>query len=263
MYDFAYHRPGSLADAARLAKSEDAKLMAGGMTLIPTLKQRLAKPSEVIDLGGIKDLVGIKVESGKITIGALTPHAQVAGSKDVQKALPALAALAEAIGDPQVRNRGTIGGSLANNDPAADYPAAALGLGATIQTSERGIAADDYFKGMFETALKQGEVITAISFPVPEKAGYSKFPNPASRYAVIGVFVAKTGQGARVAVTGAGNGVFRVKAMEDALGKKWAADALNGISVPASQCNGDIHASSEYRAHLISVMAKRAVQAAG
>ncbi len=263
MYDFAYHRPGSLADAARLAKNEDAKLMAGGMTLIPTLKQRLAKPSDVIDLGGLKDLVGIKVEAGKITIGALTPHAQVAGSKDVQKALPALAALAEAIGDPQVRNRGTIGGSLANNDPAADYPAAALGLGATIQTNERSIAADDYFKGMFETALKPGEVITAISFPVPEKAGYSKFPNPASRYAVIGVFVAKGAQGVRVAVTGAGNGVFRVKAMEDALGKKWAAEALNGTGVPASQCNGDIHASSEYRAHLIGVMAKRAVQAAG
>jgi carbon-monoxide dehydrogenase medium subunit len=263
MYDFAYHRPGNLADAARLAKSEDAKLMAGGMTLIPTLKQRLAKPSDVIDLSGLKDLAGIKVEGGKVTIGALTPHAQVAESKDVQKALPALTALAEGIGDPQVRNRGTIGGSLANNDPAADYPAAVLGLGATIQTNERSITADDYFKGMFETALKPGEVITSISFPVPEKAGYSKFPNPASRYAVIGVFVSKGPQGARVAITGAGNGVFRVKAMEDALGRKWAADALNGTSVPVSQCNGDIHASSEYRAHLIGVMAKRAVQAAG
>jgi aerobic carbon-monoxide dehydrogenase medium subunit len=263
MYDFNYHRPANLADAARLAKNEDAKLMAGGMTLIPTLKQRLAKPSDVIDLGGLKELTGIKVEAGKITIGALTPHAQVASSKDVQKALPALAALAEGIGDPQVRNRGTIGGSLANNDPAADYPAAVLGLGATIQTNERSIAADDYFKGMFETALKPGEVITSISFPVPEKAGYSKFPNPASRYAVIGVFVAKGPHGARVAVTGAGNGVFRVKAMEDALGKRWAADALNGTSVPADQCNGDIHASSEYRAHLIGVMARRAVQAAG
>lgn len=263
MYEFNYHRPASLADAARLAKNEEAKLMAGGMTLIPTLKQRLARPSDVIDLGGLKDLAGIKVEGGKITIGALTPHGQVAASKDVQRSLPALAALAEGIGDPQVRNRGTIGGSLANNDPAADYPAAVLGLGATIQTNERAITADDYFKGMFETALKPGEVITSISFPVPEKAGYSKFPNPASRYAVIGVFVAKTAQGARVAVTGAGNGVFRVKAMEDALAKKWAADALNGTSVPASQCNGDIHASSEYRAHLIGVMARRAVQAAG
>jgi aerobic carbon-monoxide dehydrogenase medium subunit len=263
MYDFNYHRPGSLADAAKLAKNDEAKVIAGGMTLIPTMKQRLAKPSDVIDLGGLKDLVGIKVEGGKLTIGALTPHAQVAESKDVQKAIPALAALADGIGDPQVRNCGTIGGSLANNDPAADYPAAALGLGATIQTNERSIPADDYFKGMFETALKPGEIITSVSFPVAEKAGYAKFPNPASRYAVIGVFVAKGPQGVRAAVTGAGNGVFRAKAIEDALSKKWAADSLNGAAVPASQCNGDIHASSEYRAHLIGVMAKRAVQAAG
>jgi carbon-monoxide dehydrogenase medium subunit len=261
MYDFAYHRPGSLADAARLAKSDDAKLVAGGMTLIPTMKQRLARPSDLVDLNGVKDLVGIKVEGGKVTIGALTPHAQVAASADVKRAIPALAAVAGGIGDPQVRNCGTIGGSLANNDPAADYPAAALGLGATIQTNERTIAADDYFKGMFETALKPGEIITSVSFPAPERAGYAKFRNPASRYAIIGVFVAKTAQGVRVAVTGAGNGVFRVKAMEDALARTWSADAVKGAAVPASQCNGDIHASSEYRAHLIGVMAQRAVQA--
>jgi carbon-monoxide dehydrogenase medium subunit len=260
MYDFAYHRPGSLADAARLAKSDDAKLVAGGMTLIPTMKQRLARPSDLVDLNGLRDLVGIKVESGKVTIGAMTPHAQVAASADVKRAIPALATLAGGIGDPQVRNSGTIGGSLANNDPAADYPAAALGLGATIQTNERAITADDYFKGMFETALKPGEIITSISFPAPERAGYAKFRNPASRYAIIGVFVAKTAQGVRVAVTGAGNGVFRVKAMEDALARSWTADALKGISVPASQCNSDIHASGEYRAHLIGVMAQRALQ---
>jgi carbon-monoxide dehydrogenase medium subunit len=259
MYDFAYHRPGSLADAARLGKSEDAKFVAGGMTLIPTMKQRLARPSDLIDLGGLKDLAGIKVEGNKVTIGALTQHGQVAASADVKHAIPALAALAGGIGDPQVRNCGTIGGSLANNDPAADYPAAALGLSATIQTNERAIAADDYFKGLFETSLKPGEIITSISFPVPERAGYAKFRNPASRYAIIGVFVAKAAQGVRVAVTGAGNGVFRVKAMEDALARSWSADALKGIAVPASQCNSDIHASSEYRAHLITVMAQRAL----
>jgi carbon-monoxide dehydrogenase medium subunit len=259
MYDFAYHRPGSLADAARLGKGDDAKFVAGGMTLLPTMKQRLARPSDLVDLGGLKDLVGIKVEGNKVTIGALTPHAQVAGSADVKRAIPALAALAAGIGDPQVRNCGTIGGSIANNDPAADYPAAALGLGATIQTSERAIPADDFFKGLFETALKPGEIITSVSFPVPEKAGYAKFKNPASRYAIIGVFAAKTAQGARVAVTGAGNGVFRVKAMEDALARSWSPDAVKGISVPASECNGDIHASSEYRAHLITVMAQRAL----
>lgn len=263
MYDFAYHRPTNLADAARLAKEAEAKLMAGGMTLIPTLKQRLAKPSAVIDLGAISDLVGIRVEGGRLTIGALTTHADVARSAEVRRTIPGLADLANGIGDPQVRNRGTIGGSLANNDPAADYPAAVLGLGATIQTNDRSIAADDYFKGLFETALKEGEIITAVHFPIPEKAAYAKFPNPASRYAIIGVFIAKGPQGVRVAVTGAGNGVFRVKAMEDALAKNWSADAINDITVPASECNSDIHASSEYRAHLIGVMAKRAIQAAG
>src|ERR671922_620414 len=205
MHDFGYHRPASVADVAGLlTKSSDAKIVAGGMTLIPTLKQRLAQPSDLIDLGGIAELKGVKAEAGGITIGATTTHAEVARSADVQKTIPALAKLASGIGDPQVRNRGTIGGSVANSDPAADYPAAVLGLGATIRTNKREIKADDFFKGMFETALQDGEIITAIHFPKPEKAGYSKFPNPASRYAIVGVLVAKTGSGLRVGVTGAG-----------------------------------------------------------
>jgi len=263
MYDFAYQKPASAADAAKAAKASEAKFLAGGQTLIPTLKQRLAKPSAVVDLRAVPGLKGITVAGGAVTIGAMTTHAEVAHSADVAKAIPALAALAEGIGDPAVRNRGTIGGSIANNDPAADYPAAVLGLGATIKTDTREIAADAFLKGMFDTALNAGEMIVSVSFPVPEKAAYMKFPNPASRYAMIGVLVAKTKAGVRVAVTGAGNGVFRVKAMEDALTKNWSAAALDGVSVPASQCNGDIHGSAEYRAHLISVMAKRAVDAAG
>jgi carbon-monoxide dehydrogenase medium subunit len=264
MYDFGYHRPASLADAVKALKgASDGKLMAGGQTLIPTLKQRLARPSDIVDLSGLKELAGIKVEGGKVTVGALTRHADVAASAEVKKAIAALAHLADCIGDPQVRNRGTIGGSLANSDPAADYPAAVLGLGATIQTNERTIAADDYFKGMFETALKPNEIITAVSFPVPEKAGYAKFPNPASRYAMVGVLVAKGPQGVRVAVTGAGPCVFRQKEMEAALAKSWSASALDGVKVAAKGLNSDIHASAEYRAHLIGVMAKRAVQAAG
>jgi len=264
MYEFAYHKASSAADAAAMAKGkDDAKYMAGGQTLIPTLKQRLARPSDVIDLGGVGDLKAIRVDGGTVTIGAMATHAAVAGSAAVKAAIPALAALADGIGDPQVRNRGTIGGSVANNDPAADYPAAVLGLGATIHTDQRKIAADDFFVSVFTTALNAGELITGLSFPVPAKACYMKFPSPASRYAMIGVFVAKTAQGARVAVTGAGNGVFRVAAMEAALDKSWTPAALDGIQVPATQCNGDIHGSSEYRAHLISVMAKRAVAAAG
>jgi aerobic carbon-monoxide dehydrogenase medium subunit len=264
MYEFQYHRPGSVADAAKALKgAEDGKFVAGGMTLIPTLKQRLARPSDLVDLGGIKDLRGIKVSGGTITIGAMTPHGDVAGSAEVQKAIPALAHLADGIGDPQVRNRGTIGGSIANADPAADYPAAVVALGATVETNERKIPADQFFKGLFETALNPGEIITAVSFPVPEKAGYQKFPNPASRYAVVGVFVAKTAQGVRVAVTGAGPSVFRSKELEAALGKSWAASAVEGVKVSPSGLNSDIHASAEYRAHLIGVMAKRAVAAAG
>ncbi len=262
MYNFEYQKAGSVADAAKAATGE-AKIVAGGMTLIPTLKLRLASPSKLVDLGGIKDLVGIKAEGGGVTIGAMTTHAAVANSADVKKAIPALADLAEGIGDPAVRNRGTIGGSVANNDPAADYPAACVALGATIVTNKRKIAADDFFTGLFETALEEGEIVTAISFPAPEKAAYQKFRNPASRYALVGVFVAKTKGGVRVAVTGAGEGgVFRKKSFEDALGKTFAAAALDGIKVDAKGLNSDIHASADYRAHIISVMAKRAVAAA-
>jgi carbon-monoxide dehydrogenase medium subunit len=264
MYATNYHKPGSIADAVKLLKANDeAKLLAGGQTLIPTLKQRLARPSDLVDLGGLKDLSYVKVEGGKVTIGALTRHADVAASDAVKRAIPALAHLAGEIGDPAVRNRGTIGGSLANSDPTADYPAAVLGLGATITTNERTIAADDWLKGLFETALKPGEIITAVSFPVPEKAGYVKFPNPASRYALVGVFVARTAGGVRVAVTGAGPCAFRQKDMEAALAKTWSAGALDGVKVKADGLNSDIHASAEYRAHLIGVMARRAVAAAG
>jgi carbon-monoxide dehydrogenase medium subunit len=264
MYDFAYHKASSVADAVGKAKGkDDAKFIAGGQTLIPTLKQRLARPSDVIDLGGIADLRSISVGGGAVTIGAMATHAAVASSAEVRKAIPALASLAEGIGDPQVRNRGTIGGSVANNDPAADYPSAVVALGATIHTDQRKIAADDFFVSVFTTALEPGELITGISFPVPEKAAYMKFPSPASRYAMIGVFVAKTAKGARVAVTGAGNGVIRIRSMEAALDKSWSASALDGVSVQASTCNGDIHGSAEYRAHLISVMEKRAIAAAG
>ena len=264
MYDFNYYRPLSLKEAAQyLSAASDGTLMSGGMTLIPTLKQRLANPSDVIDLGGISELSGISAKGGAIVIGATTTHAEVAANKTVQNKIPALAALAEGIGDPQVRHRGTIGGSIANNDPAADYPAGLLGLGATIKTDRREIAADDFFKGMFETALEVGEIVTSISFPIPKKAGYAKFPNPASRYAVVGVMVAQGPAGTRVAVTGAGPGVFRVAAMEKALDGNFSPNAIEGISFPAKGLNADIHASAEYRAHLVGVMARRAVAAAG
>jgi carbon-monoxide dehydrogenase medium subunit len=263
MYDFAYHRPKTVAEATAALKGKpEARPMSGGMTLIPTLKQRLAKPSDVVDLNGIKDLAGIKVDGNNVTVGAMTRHADVASSADVKKAIPALAHLAGHIGDPQVRNRGTMGGSVANNDPAADYPAAVVGLGATVTTNSRTIKADDFFKGLFETALEDGELITSITFPKAEKAGYMKFPNPASRYAMVGVFVAKTANGVRVAVTGAGPCVFRVKAMEDALAKNFSADAIKDIKVPADGLNSDIHGSAEYRAHLVTVMARRAVDQA-
>ena len=263
MYDFHYHRPKTLADAVGLLKGKDeARPMSGGMTLIPTLKQRLAKPSDVVDLGGIKELAGIKVEGNNVVIGGMTRHADVANSADVKGAIPALAYLAGHIGDPQVRNRGTIGGSIANNDPAADYPAAVVGLNATVTTNTGKHTADSFFKGLFETALSDGELVTSVSFPKPEKAAYMKFPNPASRYAMVGVFVAKTAGGVRVAVTGAGPCVFRVKAMEDALAKNFSSDAIKDIKVPADGLNSDIHASAEYRAHLVNVMARRAVDAA-
>ena len=263
MYDFAYHRPKTLAEATAALKGKpEARAMSGGMTLIPTLKQRLAKPSDVVDLNGIKDLAGIKADGSGVTVGGMTRHFDVASSADVKKAIPALAHLAGHIGDPAVRNRGTMGGSVANNDPAADYPAAVLGLNATVTTNSRTIKADDFFKGLFETALEDGELVTGITFPKADKAGYMKFPNPASRYAMVGVFVAKTGTNVRVAVTGAGPCVFRVKAMEDALAKNFSSDAIKDIKVPADGLNSDIHGSAEYRAHLVNVMARRAVDQA-
>jgi carbon-monoxide dehydrogenase medium subunit len=263
MHDFQYHRPASASDAAGLVASKgEAKIVAGGMTLIPTLKQRLAQPSDLIDLGGIAELKGVKAEGAGITIGAMTTHADVHRSAEVQKAIPALAVLAGGIGDPQVRNRGTIGGSVANSDPAADYPAAVLALGATIRTNKREIKADDFFKGMFETALQDGEIITAIHFPKPDKAGYSKFPNPASRYAIVGVFVAKAGSGVRVAVTGAGPCAFRSKELESALAASFTPDAAKAVKIKADDFNSDLHATAAYRAHLVSVMASRAVAAA-
>ena len=261
MYPFTYHKPDSLSAAAGLAaQAENAKLLAGGMTLLPTMKQRLASPHNLIDLGQVSDLRGIVVSGDQVTIGAMTRHYEVAHSKDVQKAIPALAELAGMIGDPDVRNRGTIGGSLANNDPAADYPAAALALGATIITNKREIKADDYFTGLFETALEEGEIVTHVRFPIPAKAAYEKFRNPASRYAIVGVFVASSAAGVRVAVTGAGSeGVFRVPAMEAALKADFSAKALEPVSVSADGLNSDIHADADYRAHLIKVMARRAV----
>ena len=264
MHDFTYHRAQSVADAAaRVAAGEDAVLMAGGMTLLPTLKQRLAQPSDVVDLGGLADLAGVSVSGGAVTVGAMTAHDAVAGSAEVARAIPALAALAGHIGDPQVRNRGTIGGSIANNDPAADYPAGLVGLGATVCTDRREIAADAFFTGMFETALEEGEIVTSVRFPVPEKAAYMKFPNPASRYAIVGVFVAMTGGGVRVAVTGAASCVYREGAMEAALAANFAPAALEGMTASAGDLNADIHASAEYRAHLVGVMARRAVAACG
>ena len=265
MYDFEYHKPGSVADAVSALKSaDDGKLMAGGQTLIPTLKQRLAQPSDLIDLGGVSGMAGISMDGDSVKIGAMTTHAAVAGSSEVASAIPALAALADGIGDPQVRNRGTIGGSIANNDPAADYPAACIALNATIHTDRRSVSADDFFTGMFETALEEDEVITAVSFPKPAAASYQKFPNSASRYALVGVMVAKTAGGVRVAVTGAGeDGVFRADAIESALSGSFTPEAAAGASVSADGLNADIHASAEYRAHLISVMAKRAVANCG
>ncbi len=263
MYDFAYQKPTSVPEAVKLLADPEAKALAGGQTLIPVLKQRLNKPSTVVDLSKL-GLAGINVAGGVVTIGAMTTHVTVATSADVKKALPALAALASNIGDRAVRYRGTIGGSLANNDPTADYPAAVLALGATIKTDKRSIAADEYFQGMFTTALGSAELITAVEFPIPEKAAYVKFANPASRYAMVGVFVAKGPKGVRVAVTGAGQGgVFRHTAFEQALAKSFTPDALNGIATPADTMNADIHGSAEYRAHLVGVIAKRAVAAAG
>lgn len=265
MYATNYARATSLDEAvAKLKSADDGKFLGGGQTLIATMKQRLAAPSDIIDVTKIPELRGITVAGGTVTIGAAMTHAEVSSSADVAGAIPALADLAGHIGDPAVRNMGTLGGVLANNDPAADYPAAALGLGATIHTSKGSYAADDYFTGMFDTALDEDEIITKVAFPVPQKAAYVKFPNPASRYALSSVFVALTPSGPRVAVSGAGNnGVFRVAAMEAALASNWSADAVTGIAVDPEDMLSDIHGSAEYRAHLVTVLAGRAVTAAG
>ena len=262
MYAFQYLRAGSVAEAASLlAQHPDAKLLAGGQTFIPTLKARLAQPSHVIDIGRVKELHGIEVTATTVSVGAMTRHAEVAESAAIRKAIPALAALAFEIGDLQVRNRGTMGGSVANNDPAADYPSAVLALGATVKTSKREIAADDFFQGMFATVLEADEVLTRIVFPVPKRAAYSKFHHPASGYAMAGVFVADTASGIRVAVTGAGaSGVFRWKQAAAALAKSFTAAALDGLAVDEGECIADLHAGADYRAHLIGVMARRAVQ---
>ena len=263
MYSFEYQKVKSIDEAAKIiAKDSDAKVLAGGQSLIAAMKLRLAKPSSVVDLGSIKGLSGIKADSKAVTIGAMARHAEVAASSDVKKAIPALAALAGGIGDRMVRNMGTIGGSLANNDPAADYPAGALALSATIVTNKRKIAADDFFKGMYETALGKGELIEQVVFPIPKRAAYMKFKNPASRYAIVGVFVADFGPNVRVAVTGAAPSVFRLAAMEKALGSKFAPESVANISVPEKGLNSDLHAKADYRAHLITVMARRAVEAA-
>ena len=306
MYNFTFHRPTTVRQAAGLlARNPEAKLLAGGHSLIPVMKLRLASPTALIDLSQVEGMTGVEEKGRSIVIGAMTRHADVANSTVLQQAMPGLAAVPGSIGDPQVRNRGTIGGSIANNDPNADYPAACLGLGATIITNKRRIAADDFFTGMFSTALEDGEIITKISFPIVKKAAYEKFKHPASGFALVGVFVSKRGSDIRVAVTGAGsngvfrvksfeealkkrfaakslegmtipangmnadirvavtgagsNGVFRVKSFEEALKKRFAAKSLEGMTIPATGMNGDIHASPEYRAHLVSVLARRAV----
>ena len=261
MFEFSYLKAKSLSDVTAFVSAHpDAKLLAGGMTLIPTLKQRLARPSHLVDIGGLPELGGIEARDGQLTIGAASRHAEVASSPGVKKAIPALAMLADQIGDPQVRNRGTLGGSVANNDPAADYPAAVLALDATIVTNKREIAAADFFQGMFATALEDGEIVMRVRFPVPKRGAYEKFPHPASGYAMAGVFVAETGKGLRVAVTGAAAGVFRWQEAEKALAKKLNAEVLEGLALDASDMNEDIHATREYRANLVRVMTKRAVQ---
>lgn len=258
MYAFNYERPGSQADAVKLGKA-GGTYMAGGQTLLASMKLRLASPEQLVDLAAVRELTGIRKEGNALVIGAMTRHVDVVESAEVKSAIPALAELASLIGDRQVRAMGTIGGSLANNDPAADYPAATLGLGATIQTTERQISADDFFQGLFATALNEGELITSVRFPIPKRAGYVKFPQPASRFALIGVFVAQTDGGVRVAVTGGGGGVFRQKAMEAALASQFTADAVKNVKTDESEMSSDLHGSSAYRAHLVGVMAARAV----
>ncbi len=263
MYAFAYHRPATLKEAASLLRrSGNARPLSGGQSLIPALKMRLADPSALVDLGGIAELRGIRRDGATLTIGAMARHAEVAASQEVMAAIPALARLAAGIGDRQVRNQGTLGGALANNDPAADYPAAVLALGAVIHTNKRKIPADRFFKGLMETALKPGEIITEVAFPLSKRAAYIKFKNSASRYALVGVFISETADAVRVAVTGAASSVFRVKPMEKKLAEKFAPEAIAKVRVAPDKLNSDMHASAEYRSHLITVIAQRAVAAA-
>jgi carbon-monoxide dehydrogenase medium subunit len=262
MYSFDYQRPADTKAAAAALQGDDARYLAGGQSLVQALRLRLSSVERLVDLGAIADLKGIKVDAGGVTIGSMTTHAAVANSAEVRKAIPALAELAGGIGDPMVRNMGTLGGSIANADPAADWPAAVLGLGATVHTNQRTIAGDAFFTGFFETALKPGELITAVSFPVPQKAAYMKHKQPASRFALVGVFVSQGAAGVRVAVTGAKASVFRAKAIEDALGKSFTAAAAKAVALGEEGMNGDLHASPAYRAAMVSVMAARAVEAA-
>ena len=261
MYAFTYERPSATTDAAKLVKA-GGQALAGGQTLLASMKQRLMQPEQLVDLGKIAELKGIKKDGNNIVIGAMVRHQDVENNADVKKHIPALAALAAGIGDKQVRAMGTMGGSVANNDPAACYPSAVMALGATIHTNQRTIAADKFFQGMYATALEAGELITAISFPIPKRAAYAKFKQPASRFALVGVFVADTDSGVHVAVTGAGNGVFRHAGLEAALSKSFTPQATEGVSIDASNLNGDLHASAAYRAHLIKVQTQRAVQQA-
>tara|TARA_B100000029_G_scaffold252512_1_gene249420 strand:+ start:491 stop:1276 length:786 start_codon:yes stop_codon:yes gene_type:complete len=258
MKNFNFKSAANTKEASKLATGR-ATFLAGGMSLIPAMKLRLAAYSDLINIKNIKSLSGIKVSSKSIKIGATTTHAEVASSKEVGKTIASLSMLADGIGDPQVRNRGTIGGSIANNDPAADYPSACLALNATIHTSKRKIPADKFFKGMFETDLKKGELIESVEFEVPEKSSYAKFPNPASRYAIVGVYVAKLKKGVRVAVTGVESCVFRCKKLEDALSNNFSTSIIDNVNISSQGFNADIHASAEYRAHIIKVMAKKAV----
>ena len=262
MYDFSYQKVSSVTDAvAAIQNAEDGKFIAGGQTMLPTMKHRLASPSDLIDLGGITELNGINIDGDTVIIGAMTTHAAVAASSEVQNMIPALAKLASNIGDPAVRNRGTIGGSIANNDPAADYPAAVIALDAVVKTSKREIPGDEFFTGMFETALEEDEIITAVMFSKPDSAAYMKFENPASRYAIVGVFVARAGDSVRVGITGATPCAHRGMKLEEPLNANFSGDAIDGVEIPVEKMNSDIHASAEYRAHLVKVMAKRAVEA--
>ena len=261
MYAFNYERPANLA-AAQALLAAGGNALAGGQTMIAAMKQRLQQPETVVDLGAISTLAGIRKEGNNLVIGAMTRHQDVADNAEVRQHIPALAALADGIGDKQIRTMGTLGGSVANNDPAACYPSAVLALGATVHTDKRTIAADDFFHGMYATALDAGELITAISFPIPKKAAYAKFRQPASRFALVGVFVAQTAAGARVAITGAGNGVFRHAGLEAALNASFTPEAVTKVAIDASELNADLHASAAYRAHLITVQTQRAVKQA-